>query len=98
MSDDSFDPKDIVDTLKNTVNRITIPNVDINVSKHIDTIRKGFTKSEILNDEIDKLKNETKRIVGLILEDIRTEISTQTKKIIDELNKAQENFLPVTSN
>lgn len=95
LSNDSFDPKDIVDTLKNTINRITIPNVDINVSKHIDTIRNGFTKSEILNDEIDKLKNETKRIVGLILEDIRTEISTQTKKIIDELNKAQENFLPV---
>jgi hypothetical protein len=94
MEDDAFDPSDIIDTLKNAVNRITIPDVDIDTSAHIDTVRKNFSSSEVRDSQIDSLKQEMKRVIDMILSDMKDEIKHQTKKIIQELNSAKDNFLP----
>ena len=94
MEDNDFDPSDIIDTLKNSVNRISIPHVDIDTSAHIDKIRESFSSSEVRDSEIDSLKKEVKRVLKLILNDMNIEISSQTEKIIRELNQAKENFLP----
>ena len=94
MQDDAFDPSDIIDTLKNAVNRISIPNVEIDTSAHIDTIRKNFSTSEVKDEQIDSLKQEVKRVMRMILTDMKEEIDHQTQKIITELNLAKENFLP----
>lgn len=94
LKDDDFDPRDIVDTLKNSVNRISIPNVDIDTSSHIDTIRDNFSSSEVKDSKIDSFKKEIKRVLKLILGDMKVEILSQTKKIISELNQAKDNFIP----
>ena len=94
MQDDAFDPSDIIDTLKNAVNRISIPDVEIDTSAHIETIRKNFSTSEVKNDQVDSLKQEVKRVLQMILTDMKKEINHQTEKIITELNLAKENFLP----
>ena len=91
---DDFDPSDIVDTLKNAVDRISIPEIDIDTSKHIETVRDNFSSSEVKDDEIDSLKKETKRVLSLIVNDIESEITQQTKKITQNLNSAKENFVP----
>lgn len=95
LSDDNFDPSDIVGTLKNSVNRITIPHVDIDTSSHIDTVRDKFRSSEVRDSQIDSLKAETSRVLKLILEDMKKEISNQTSDIILKLNDAKKSFLPV---
>jgi len=94
MTDDSFDPSDIMDTLKNAVNRISIPNVDIDTSAHIDTIRTNFSSNEVKDGEIERLQQEIRRVSSLIIHDMKLEITHQTKTIITELNLAKENFLP----
>jgi len=94
MQDDAFDPNDIIDTLRNSVNRISIPNVDIDTSKHIETVRKNFSSSEVRDDEIDSLKEEVRRVLSIILEDMKVEVQNQTVKIIKELKQAKEDFLP----
>jgi hypothetical protein len=94
MKDDAFDPNDIIDTLRNSVNRISIPNVDIDTSKHIETVRKNFSSSEVRDDEIDSLKEEVRRVLSIILKDMKEEVQNQTIKIIEELELAKEDFLP----
>ena len=94
VADDDFDPSDIIDTLKNSVNRISIPSVDIDTSAHIDKVRESFSVSEVKDSQIDSLKNEVKRVLALILDDMKDEIASQTSKIIKELNEAKNNFLP----
>jgi len=93
--DDDFDPSGIVDTLKNSVNRISIPNVDLDTSGHIDTIRNNFSQSEVRDRQIDGLKKEAKRVLKLILLDMEKEIEIQTVKIMNELKQSKESFLPV---
>jgi len=93
--DDDFDPSDIIDTLKNSVNRISIPNVDLDTSGYIDTIRNNFSTSEVRDSQIDGLKKEAKRVLKLILLDMEKEIEVQTTKIIDELNQSKDSFLPI---
>jgi len=94
VADDDFDPSDIIDTLKNSVNRISIPSVDIDTSAHIDKVRESFSVSEVKDSQIDSLKNEVKRVLALILDAMKDEIVAQTSKIIKELNDAKDNFLP----
>jgi len=93
--DDNFDPSDIIDTLKNSVNRISIPNVNLDTTGHIDTIRNNFSTSEVRDSQIDGLRTEVKRVLKLILIDMEKEIEMQTNKIIDELQQSKERFLPV---
>ena len=94
MQDDAFDPSDIMDTLKNAIKRITIPTVDIDTSSHIDTIRNNFSTGEVKDTQIDALKNEVKRVSGMILADMKREIEYQSKKILEGLESAKVNFLP----
>ena len=94
VEDDNFDPSDIVDTLKNAVDRISIPEINMDTSKYVETIRDNFSSSEVKDNEIDSLKKETKRVLSLIMNDIQNEIIQQTKKIIQSLNNAKENFIP----
>ncbi len=94
LQDDDFDPNDIIDTLKNAVNRITIPSVDIDTSAHIDKVRANFSTSEVRDAQVDSLKQEVKRVLNMIVADMKQEIDKQASKIIAELNIAKDNFLP----
>ncbi|HQM85906.1 MAG TPA: dynamin family protein [bacterium] len=98
FSDDNFDPDDILIPVKNAVERITIPSVDLDLDRHIDTIRKNFNSSQVREDEIQTLRNEQAKVVGMILKDVKSEVKNVFNDIISRLNKIEEDFIPELTN
>ncbi|WP_081730751.1 dynamin family protein [Shewanella colwelliana] len=58
FSDDDFDPEMVLLPLDNAVARITIPAINLDLARHIDTIRQQFTSSQVEGDQIAQLRNE----------------------------------------
>lgn len=98
FSDDNFDPDDILIPVKNAVERITIPSVDLDLDRHIETIRKNFNSSQVKEDEIQTLRNEQAKVVGMILKDVKSEVKNVFNDIISRLNKIEESFVPELTN
>jgi len=93
-SADNFDLDDVMIPVENAVNRITIPDVHIEVGKHIETVRNKFKASKVINDEIDSLRREQGRVVNLLTNDIKKEVNgivSKTKKTLDDIKKS---FIP----
>ncbi len=93
-SDDDFDPQDILQALNTAVNRITIPNIDIDCAAHIQTVRKKFIAGDVRDSQINELISEQQRVIKLILGDINSEVSEQMNKIISKLSEVNSTFLP----
>jgi len=94
MEDENFDPQEMKRVVLNAVNRITIPNIEIDASMHIETIRDEFSLEEVTGSDISRLKDETKRVAKLIEKDIIKEIYNHIELIVKDLEKVKENFLP----
>lgn len=94
FSDDDFDPEMILIPLSNAVERITIPTIELDFDKHINTIREQFTTSEVEGDEMAKLRSEQGRIVSLLLTDIGHELTNSIKGIVDKLAQERTQFIP----
>jgi hypothetical protein len=94
FGDDDFDPDDILIPVENAVNRITIPSIEVNVDKHIDTIRDQFQSPEVRNDEINSLRREQARVVTLITKDLKVEVEESLEKITSKLNSIKNDFIP----
>ncbi|OQY12851.1 MAG: hypothetical protein B6I31_02400 [Desulfobacteraceae bacterium 4572_19] len=98
FSDDNFDPDNILIPVENAVNRITIPAVQIDVDKHIEKIRDQFRSNEVRNDEVESLRREQARVVKLITNDIKIEVSATLEKNTTKLNQIKNNFIPTLTN
>ena len=94
LSDDDFELNDILLPVKNAVNRITIPNVEIDVDKHIDVIRNGFSNAQVRDNEVSRLKKEQSNVAKIIMTEILKEVNTILNKIIDKLNHVKVTFIP----
>jgi len=94
FSDDNFDPDDILIPIQNAVERITIPGFELDVEKHIESIRNNFKTSQVRDSEIQNLRNEQARVVGLILKDILKETNATLNSIVSHLTKIQNDFIP----
>jgi hypothetical protein len=94
FTDDNFDSDMVLMPLANAVERITIPVINLDLDKHINTIRQQFNNNQVEDDEITELRNEQARIVSLLLHDIAAELSSCTKTILSKLSKEQANFIP----
>ncbi len=92
-SADDFDPDDILMPVTNAVNRITIPDVTLDVKKHINSIRTNFNSSEVRNDQIGALKDEMGRVLGLIIDDISRELKDISKRIDTSLENIKNSFI-----
>ncbi len=93
MEDDSFDPMEMKRIVKNAINRITIPDVTLDTSSIVDTIRNSFS-GQVEDDEINELRERAKDVAQDIYLALKEETEHQTKKIISDLCSIQENFLP----
>jgi hypothetical protein len=80
--------------LNNAVERITIPAIHLDLEHHINTIRQQFTSNEVQGDEINALRNEQARVVGLLLNDIATELNRCKNKILSQLEEEELKFIP----
>ncbi len=94
FSDDSFDPESVLLPLSNAVERITIPAIQLDLDHHINTIRQQFTSNEVEGDQINALRNEQSRIVGLLLTDIGDELNRCQHSILKQLGEEEVNFIP----
>jgi hypothetical protein len=94
FSDDDFDPDMVLMPLSNAVERITIPVINLDLDKHINTIRQQFNNNEVEGDEISELRNEQVRVVGLLLNDIIVELEACIKTMLSKLAHEEAEFVP----
>jgi hypothetical protein len=95
FSDDSFDPEMILIPLNLAVERITIPNISLDMTKHIQTIRQQFDDGDQVEDnEMSRLRQEQGRVVSLVLGDIAIELDAAVNGLIAKLDQEEKKFLP----
>ena len=94
LEDDNFNPADVLIPVENAVNRITIPDINLDIDKHIATVREQFNVSEVRDDEIATLRNAQSKVVEVITKDIYSEISQIVKNISDKLMDIKNTFIP----
>lgn len=94
FSDSSFDPQSVLLALSNAVERITIPAITLDVDNHIQTIRKQFTAAQVEGDEIDALRQEQARVVGVILREIEAELERFKTSVQTRFSTEEAKFIP----
>lgn len=94
LDDDSFNPMDILLPAENAVNRLTIPHVNLDVAKHIQSVRKNFKGREVRDDKISELRSAQADIVRLILGDINQEVGQIIENLKQKLDESKNEFIP----
>lgn len=94
FSDPDFDPEMILLPLSNSVDRITIPTINLDLNHHINSIRQQFTVNEVEGDEIQQLRAEQDRVVGLLLTEITQEVEKCGSDMLDKISREEQQFLP----
>ena len=97
FADDDFDPEMVLLPLNTSVERITIPSIKLDLTKHIDTIRNQFSDNEVEGNEMAKLRVEQGRVVALLLSDIAAELKDSIKAMVNKLSKEEVGFIPSLS-
>lgn len=94
FSDPDFDPELVLLPLSNSVNRITIPTISLNLDHHINSIRQQFSVRDVEGDEIQQLRAEQARVVGLVLEEISHEVEKCGCDMLGKITREEQTFLP----
>ncbi|WP_282176207.1 dynamin family protein [Vibrio nereis] len=94
FSDPDFDPEMILLPLSNSVDRITIPTISLDLDHHINSIRQQFSVNEVEGDEIQQLRAEQARIVGILLTEITQEVSKCGSDMLGKISREEQDFLP----
>ncbi|WP_025524008.1 dynamin family protein [Vibrio parahaemolyticus] len=94
FSDPNFDPEMILLPLSNTVERIAIPMISLGLDDHINLIRQQFSANEVEGDEIQRLRMEQERVVGLLLADINREVEKCSSDMLSKMLNEEQEFLP----
>ncbi|KAA8680991.1 dynamin family protein [Vibrio gigantis] len=94
FSDPDFDPEMILLPLSNSVDRITIPTISLDLDYHINSIRQQFSANEVEGDEIQQLRAEQARIVGILLTEITQEVSKCGSDMLGKISREEQDFLP----
>jgi Dynamin family. len=94
FSDPDFDPEMILLPLSNSVDRITIPTISLDLDHHINSIRQQFSVNEVEGDEIEKLREEQVRVVGVLLTEITQEVNRCGSDMLGRISNEEQEFLP----
>jgi len=94
FSDPDFDPEMILLPLSNSVDRLTIPTINLDLEHHINSIRQQFSVNEVEGDEILKLREEQARVVGFLLTEITKEVENCGLDMLGKISKEEQEFLP----
>jgi len=94
LDDDSFNPMDILLPAENAVNRLTIPHVNLDVGKHIQSVRTNFKGREVRDDKISELRSAQADVVRLILNDINQEVGQIIENLNKKLDDSKNEFIP----
>ncbi|EJL6401161.1 dynamin family protein [Vibrio navarrensis] len=94
FSDPDFDPEMILLPLSNSVDRITIPTISLDLEHHINSIRQQFSVNEVEGDEIQQLRTEQARVVSLLLTEITQEVNKCGSEMLGKISREEQQFLP----
>ncbi|EJL6794240.1 dynamin family protein [Vibrio alginolyticus] len=94
FSDPDFDPEMILLPLSNSVDRIKISAISLDLDHHINSIRQQFSINEVEGEEIQKLRQEQARVVGLLLTEINEEVAKCSSEMLGKISKEEQKFLP----
>lgn len=94
FSDPDFDPEMILLPLSNSVDRITIPTISLDLDHHINSIRQQFSVNEVEGDEIQQLRTEQARVVSLLLTEITQEVNKCGSDMLGKISREEKEFLP----
>lgn len=94
FSDPDFDPEMILLPLSNSVDRITIPTISLDLDHHINSIRQQFSVNEVEGDEIQQLRTEQARVVSLLLTEITQEVNKCGSDMLGKISREEQQFLP----
>lgn len=94
FSDPDFEPEMILLPLSNSVDRITIPTISLDLDHHINSIRQQFSVNEVEGDEIQQLRAEQARVVGLLLTEITKEVNKCGDDMLGKISREEIEFLP----
>lgn len=94
FSDPDFDPEMILLPLSNSVDRIMIPKISLDLDHHINSIRQQFTVNEVEGDEIQQLRAEQARVVSLLLTKITKEVCKCGDDMLGKISVEEKEFLP----
>ncbi|WP_252180106.1 hypothetical protein [Endozoicomonas sp. 4G] len=94
FSEEGFDPQAVMMPLESALGRLTMPTIDLDLDRHIDTVRQQFTSTEVENDDIDRLRQEQGRIVGVLVNEMAAEVDTSVAEILGRLSVEKDQFIP----
>ncbi|MGR5158307.1 dynamin family protein [Vibrio owensii] len=94
FSDPDFDPEMILLPLSNSVDRITIPTISLDLDHHTNSIRQQFSVNEVEGDEIQQLRTEQARVVSLLLTEITQEVNKCGSDMLGKISREEKEFLP----
>ena len=92
MSDDSFDIDDILIPVERTVNKITIPEVDLGENNYGEEIAKKFSGSDVRDSDVDRLRSLQRNIVRDIVQNIEKIVKQKMQDIVSDLEATQNDF------
>lgn len=92
FEDDSFDPDDILIPVERAVSRLTIPEVDLDCSRCLDSVTKAFNKPEVRDSEIAELQRSIADAVAGSLNILKTSVNDAHTKITRDLTQTGEAF------
>lgn len=98
FEDDSFDPDDILRPVEIAVSRLTVPEVNLNLSTCIDGINRSFNKPEVRNNDIDRLRQSVGEATNKALEEINSAVTASRDRICQDLTKTGELFIANITN
>ena len=94
FSEEGFDPEAVLLPLETALARITMPYITLDLDHYIETIQQQFTSAEVENDDIARLRKEQARIIGLLLDEINSEVDKNVEHILNQLKQEESLFIP----
>lgn len=92
LRNESFNPDDILIPVRKEVNKITVPNINIDVSKYEKKIIDKFS-GEVKNNDISKLKRLQAEEINNFISDLQSIVNNKSEEISDSFKDAGYNFI-----
>lgn len=93
LSDENFDFEEVIYLVQKVVNKISIPDININSNKYSRKIEDSFNNEKVEGSDIKKLKSLQREVIGNILTDIENTIKCRVDDIVKYLENTSENFI-----
>lgn len=93
LGDESFDFEDVIIPVEKTVNKISIPQFEVNSDKYRDKIIKKFGLGKVEGSDVHKLREMQYFQIDEILKDVESNINETIANVQSVFNKVSKEFI-----